>query len=282
MVTSYSTPWAFRVNSSLFLAFLANKLNQTYGFYMRVKITANQATFLKKSTLQASSVSELDKVLVPHGKSYDVEELIGAPINGHQKIKLSFGAGIWFAFADHFEGWKKSILVPIASKDRTLIITAIKEQCKNLGITYKPQIAYILATAEHESDNFKAFEEYASGADYEGRSDLGNIRPGDGVRYKGRGLVQITGRINYTKFTNILKNYGENVDLITKPELAERPDIAVFTLVYGLLKGSFTGWMLADFINSSVVDFVNARKTVNDLDRADHIAAIARDWMKHL
>jgi predicted chitinase len=281
MVTSYSTPWVFRLNSSLFLAFLANKLNQTYGFYMRVKITANQATFLKKSTLQASKISEADKELVPQGKSFDVDEVLER-IAGHCKIKLAWGQGIRFVFESHFDGWKRSILVPIASRDRTLIITAIKEQCKNLGITYKPQIAYILATAEHESDNFRAFEEYASGTAYEGRSDLGNTQRGDGIKYKGRGLVQITGRINYAKFTKILKAYGENVDLVNNPELAERPDIAVFTLVYGMLKGFFTGWMLADFIEASAVDFVNARKIVNGLDRADHIAAIAREWLKYL
>ena len=177
---------------------------------------------------------------------------------------------------------KPSILIPVISSDRTILIEAIKRQCKNLGVTLKAQIAYVLATAEHESDNFKAFEEYASGSAYEGRADLGNTQSGDGVRYKGRGLVQITGRANYQKFTDILKGYGENIDLIANPKLAARPDIAVFTLVYGMQKGIFTGMGLDDYISSFTVDFYNARRIVNGLDRAEHIQAIAQDWLKYV
>jgi len=79
------------------------------------------------------------------------------------------------------------------------------------------QAAYILATAYHESDRFRTIEEYASGAAYEGRATLGNTQPGDGVRFKGRGFVQITGRRNYTDWANRL-----GVDLVGNPALAAR------------------------------------------------------------
>lgn len=69
-------------------------------------------------------------------------------------------------------------------------------QCTN-----PKRIAMALAQWGFESDNFVATEEYASGAAYEGRTDLGNTQPGDGVRFKGRSWIQITGRNNYAAFS---------------------------------------------------------------------------------
>lgn len=74
----------------------------------------------------------------------------------------------------------------------------------------------------HESMGFSRLEEIASGQAYEGRKDLGNTQPGDGVRYKGRGIIQLTGRYNYKKFGNIA-----GVDLENNPHLAADPSIAV-------------------------------------------------------
>jgi putative chitinase len=78
--------------------------------------------------------------------------------------------------------------------------------------------AHLLAQLAHESDGFCTCEEYASGSAYEGRRDLGNTQAGDGRRYKGRGLIQLTGRANY-------KTYGDRIgqDLISNPERAADP-----------------------------------------------------------
>lgn len=65
------------------------------------------------------------------------------------------------------------------------------------GIDTPLRAAHFLAQVAHESDGFSTTEEYASGRAYEGRRDLGNVQPGDGVRFKGRGLIQLTGRTNY-------------------------------------------------------------------------------------
>ncbi|MFO0002082.1 MAG: glycoside hydrolase family 19 protein, partial [bacterium] len=88
------------------------------------------------------------------------------------------------------------------------------------NITTDARKAAYVAQLGHESDGFNTLEEYASGADYEGRGDLGNTQKGDGKRFKGRGPIQITGRANY-------REYGQaiGVDLIQNPEVAATPEV---------------------------------------------------------
>lgn len=71
-----------------------------------------------------------------------------------------------------------------------------------------------LAQIGHESGQLRYTEELASGDAYEGRRDLGNTQKGDGRKYKGRGLIQITGKTNY-----LLCGMDLNLPLLEQPEL---------------------------------------------------------------
>lgn len=92
------------------------------------------------------------------------------------------------------------------------------------SITTPLRIAHFMAQLAHESDRFKAMEEYASGVAYEGRTDLGNTMQGDGRRYKGRGPIQLTGRANYREYGRKL-----GIDLESHPEIAALPSIGMMT-----------------------------------------------------
>jgi predicted chitinase len=140
------------------------------------------------------------------------------------------------------------------------------------------QIAYVLATAEHESANFNFLEEIAAGTAYEGREDLGNLYEGDGPLFKGRGYVQLTGRTNYEKYA---KKTG--IELVTLPIiLMNWPALSVYVIIDGMMNGVYTGKRLDRYVNSDGVDFINARRVVNGVDCADAIAAKADAWLEYL
>merc|ERR1711871_544141 len=97
---------------------------------------------------------------------------------------------------------------------------ALMNIAKGTGIRGS-ELRQFMAQCAHECAHFNTMEEYASGAAYEGRRDLGNTQPGDGRRYKGRGYIQLTGRANYRTFGRAL-----GLDLEGNPNLALQPAVA--------------------------------------------------------
>lgn len=100
----------------------------------------------------------------------------------------------------------------------------IARACTLAALTTPLRLAHFLAQLVVESDRFRAVEEYASGDAYEGRASLGNNRPGDGRRFKGRGLIQTTGRDNYARFTRAVRTgFGAFPPDPDAPDFAHEP-----------------------------------------------------------
>lgn len=93
------------------------------------------------------------------------------------------------------------------------------------GIDTTERQAAFIAQCGHESGSFVYTREIwgptPAQKGYEGRADLGNTQSGDGVKYRGRGLLQVTGRANYATTGTKL-----GIDLINHPEQLEHPDLA--------------------------------------------------------
>lgn len=102
----------------------------------------------------------------------------------------------------------------------------MNKTCPEYEIDTPQEYCHFLAQACHETDHFKTLREYASGSAYEGRTDLGNTHPGDGVKFKGRGIFQTTGRGNYLQLG--IKQ-GHRDMFINNPELLEQPQYAVWS-----------------------------------------------------
>jgi len=151
---------------------------------------------------------------------------------------------------------------------RLIVKTAMDE-----GVHNHKQIAYMLATAEHESQNFTKPEETA------GRSQAIKRGYHGGPEYFGRGYVHLTHIENYEKMDNRLNLGGK---LINNVELAKDPEIAAKILVIGMQEGHFTGAKIGRYINDGHIDYRNARRVINGLDKADSIAEKAKAWEKEI
>lgn len=130
------------------------------------------------------------------------------------------------------------MLASLSTKEKAVwmppMAAAMNEFFPYFEITTELRQEHFLAQALHESDGFHTLEEYASGAAYEGRKDLGNTKPGYGRKYKGGGIFQNTGYENYVLLTKEFKKLAVifsdptlAVDLVKNPELLRQPRYAV-------------------------------------------------------
>ena len=109
----------------------------------------------------------------------------------------------------------------VSTANLPAFVKTFNEWAEKFGVDTPMRVVHYLAQVFHESGNLRYREELASGQAYEGRKDLGNVKKGDGRRFKGRGYIQTTGRANYQAYAD--SEYC-NGDLMAHPEwLAQAP-----------------------------------------------------------
>jgi hypothetical protein len=146
-------------------------------------------------------------------------------------------------------------------------------------------LAYMLATAHHETDRtMQPIHEYGSAARFKKLYDItgdrpsaakqyGNTSPGDGVKYCGRGFVQLTWKNNYAAMCD-----PTGVDLVKNPDRAMEIPVATVVMFFGMTNGTFTGKKLANYFNKTTADWINARRIINGTDKANLIAGYAKQY----
>jgi putative chitinase len=125
-------------------------------------------------------------------------------------------------------------------------------------------LAYALATTYHETDqHMQPIEEYGKGRGL----PYGKVDPTTGQVYYGRGFVQLTWARNYKTMADLL-----GVDFLNHPALALELDNATKIMFAGMTKG------LGNYFNKTTDDWVNARRIINGLDKAQAIAVYGHNF----
>lgn len=189
-----------------------------------------------------------------------------------------------------FDALRTGLLGPKLDEGEVTGCQAILEACAGFPVAWT---AYALATAYHETAHTMLPIKEFGGPKYlhrmydvaGARSAMakrhGNIHPGDGVKFAGRGYVQLTWRDNY-------KRAGEKlgVDLVGNPDLAMNKDIAAMILRHGMRDGWFTAQKLGDYLTGTGpagrAQFRAARRIINGTDKADLIAGYALEFQSAL
>lgn len=143
------------------------------------------------------------------------------------------------------------VIMPYAKARAGTFIDPLNAAMAEFEINTPARVAAFLAQVGHESGQLQYVKELASGAAYEGRADLGNTSPGDGVKYKGRGLIQVTGKLNYIEVGLAL-----DLDCLNDPSVLETPANACRSAAWWWKKHGLNE--LAD-----AGDFVKITKRIN-------------------
>jgi putative chitinase len=172
---------------------------------------------------------------------------------------------------------------PVASNPRVELLMKWAKQF----IKDPAELAAFMAQCAHESDNFKTMDEYGSPERFAKKYDiqhnpakakqLGNDRPGDGIKYRGRGYIQLTGKYNYQKAGEwISKFLNHPVDFVKNPDLVATPTAAALSSL----------WYWKTFVKPRTKSFTNTKQVTKNINPGmrgqDNREQKARDWQAAL
>jgi putative chitinase len=182
-----------------------------------------------------------------------------------------------------FDGIRVSPLPAKLSSATVANINEILDEWERRKLTDLRWLAYILATNLGETgvsmdpvrEGFKDTDEQSRA--FVKRHKYPYAKVINGVVYYGRGRVQLTWDYNYKALGEIL-----GIDLLRNPDLALDRHCATQIMFEGMIRGTFTRKKLADYFNSKITDWLNARRIINGKDRAAEIAGYAKQFWTDL
>ncbi|MBD8090987.1 glycoside hydrolase family 19 protein [Pseudomonas fluorescens] len=122
-------------------------------------------------------------------------------------------------------------ILPNAGRNAGVFVPVLNTAMGRYGVVGNLRVSAFIAQVGHESGQLRYVREIwgptVQQLGYEGRADLGNTVKGDGSKFRGRGLIQITGRANYAACGEAL-----GLDLINQPELLEQPQHAAMSAAW--------------------------------------------------
>jgi predicted chitinase len=161
------------------------------------------------------------------------------------------------------------------TETQNLHVSGIMRECGKQNLSLPSQVAYVLATVEHETNG--TFLPVRESYWVKNPDEYNKTHHPDYYPFYGRGYVQLTWKENYVFYGKIL-----NIDLVSYPDLAMQAEVARFILVHGFKHGRFTGKKLEDYVSKSRKFYINARRCINGRDQAEKIAKLAQKWEEYL
>jgi putative chitinase len=218
-------------------------------------INVTQETWLKTEPIDSSKLSDSQKLKIKPGTL--ICTVIGSQA-GHARVKMPDGS-LRYIFNKHFSGQEAECKLSapvgktgnfcidhatlvkaigavaadsIPDSEIEMIACALEKYGPDFGVNSKLQVCHLLGQAAHESSGFLFLEEIGDddyfNSNYDFRDDLGNIYAGDGALFCGRGIIQLTGRNWYKKFSEEMRD----PEILSKPSKVGQYPLALGSALF--------------------------------------------------